>query len=676
MSKKTNLTKISTSLLPIEDLKEILYYTYDFITKEDNATDTNNVAGIPANRIAEAVSEEDRKTVLNALRLNGKPADEYLTKEDGGQITENYNKIRNVYSNEIRNLRDELYQLKNELIKKGIVTNYNSYSGFHDAFRSTDPVYMKDPLTTILEDSMERDEVNIPDYIFEELDVDDYIVLHFKDIDRYHVARITRLMPNGETVKFTPASPYEIKAETTDLYKSLGMYHNGSFAFIRPAKEMPTTKSYYSTLNDDTARHRKNIIAPNTGFGYTFRIPDSMFAVDGEPKREGYLVKIKIKAARFGNPGSLIAYVIDEEDIPKFKNPQQAEEDGILIAKSQPATIENDQVERLVEFSFYDGVSYPVLSNGNEIDKRKRFCLIIEATGQVDNENYYRIMFLQHRNKETGELGDLQLNNILYEYAALEHNSGEEALITSAEINNSDLFYSIETKGIVKDANIPFREGVYTTKIKLQDPIEISRARLTLRVNREGYFIAAEKGSIQDGNKLLFKKDPELGRVYDMQEIAGIGAKNHEDWVAVGKHLRKLISQTQDYIQLEKGVYLDEDNEPIYRIGYKVFLKAIRKEYNEHWNEYEIKDKVKIELPITAIMPDRVKSSKKVSDRLIFENEFVDKETPDLSAKYFNEFELQIYWRTEYSSPFDNEDYREHLTGRIHDLTLAFDKSI
>lgn len=675
MATKSNLTKLSISLMPVEDIQELLRYQFDFITKEDNATDTNAVAGVPAGRIAVAINEDERTTVLNALRLGNLPASDYLTKEDGGQITKNYNKIRTTYSSEIRDLRDELYQLKNELAKRGIVTNYNPYSGFQDAFRNNDPVYLKDPITDVLEDSMERDEIRIAEYAFKQLDVGDYIVLHMKDINRYHVARVTHLMPNGETVKFSPASAFDIKGKTTDLYKSLGMYDNGSFAFMRPAKKIPTTQEHHSSLNDDTNRHRRNITAPNRGFGYTFRIPNSMFAVDGEPKTEGYLVRLRAKVTRFGTPGSLIAYVINEEDIPNFKNPKQAEEDGILIAKSQPVLPELDQIERIVDFDFFDGHSYPIIRNDETVDKKTRFCMIIEATGTVDNENYYRIMMLQHKNETTGQLGDLQLNNILYEYTRREGNSDEMSLITNPEINSADLFYSVVTKGIVTKGIIPFREGVYTSKINLQEPVEISRARLTLRVNREGYYITGNENatSIQDGNNLLFKKDPVLGNIYDMQEIAGIGAKNHDDWVVVGKQLRKLINQNQDSVQLEKGVFLDGPEQPIYRVGYKVYLKAIRKEYNPHWNEYVEKDRVKIELPLSAIMPDRVKRSEKISDRLIFENEFVNELG---EAKYFNEFELQIYWRTEYSAQFDNDKYKEHFLGRIHDLVLSFDKSI
>jgi hypothetical protein len=677
----SDLTKLSISLLPIEDIQQLLRYQYDFITAQDNATDTDAVAGIPAERIAVAVDAQDRQTVLNALRLGGKPASEYLTEEDGGHITRNYNKIREVYSDEIRDLRDELYQLKGELVKRGIVTNYNPYSGFQDAFHNSDPVYLKDPLASVLEDSMTQDEIKIPQFAFNDLDLDDYIVLHMRDIDRFHVARVTQLMPDGETVKFAPATAFHIKGETTDLYKSLGMYDNGSFAFMRPAEMIPTTQEYHSTLNDDTTRTRRNITAPNTGFGYTFRVPNTMFAVDGEPKTEGYLVRAKIKATRFGTPGSLMAYVVHQDDIANFKNPQQAEEDGILIAKSQPVIPPFEQMERIVEFDFFDGTSYPILKNDETVDTKTRFALIVVATGTVDNANYYRIQFLQHKDETTGELGDLQLNNITYEYAQKEAGSTESAFITDETINAADLYYGIVTRGIVTNGIVPYREGVYTAKVSLQEPIEISRARLMLRINREGYYVTGRpdmpvEGSIQDGNNLLFQKDPVLGQVYDMQEIAGIGAKNHDDWVVVGKQLRKLISQNQDSVQLEKGVFLEDEKMPIYRVGYKVYLKAIRKEHVPEWNTWEERERVKLELPLSAVMPDRIKRSQTISDRLLFQNEFVDLADPDLAAKYFNEFELQVYWRTEYSSPFDNDRYKEHFLGRIHDLSLSFDKSI
>lgn len=662
---KEKLTKLSLSLLPVEDLQELLRVQYDFITADDEATDTKNVAGENAKRTALAVEESDRETVLNSLRLGGKPANEYLTIEDGGQISTNYSRIREAYSHEIRSLRDELYQLRGELVKSGTVTNYNLYSGFQDAFRNADILYRNKPITSVMEDSLVQDEAKIGGYAFSDLDVGDYIVFHFKYLRRYHVARIEEKRADGETIKFSPSTIHPLRTGMVDVYKSLGRYDNGTFSFSESANDIPAAQEKYSTLNDDTFRHRKNITAPNTGFGYCFRIPDSM---------QGFLVRANIKLTTYGTPGALMAYIINEKDIAKFKNPKQAEEDGILVAKSSPLTHPASHGERVVAFEFYDGTEYPKLVNDDTVDKKTRFCFIIEAL-DADSNNYYRVMFLQNKS-DSGELGDLQLNNIVYEYTRKSDASSEESLFTNSAINNSDLYYGIVTRGIINNGVRPHREGVYTAKIEMPFPLKSSRARLSLRVNREGYFSTNNAGEIsyQDGNNVPVKKE-QLGNHYDMMELGGFGVRIGEDNVAIGTNIRKALAQSQDSIQIQKGAYLDGPNLPVYRIGYKVYLKASRKEYDPITNKFIVVDKEKIELPLKAIMPDRIKKSSKISDRLIFENEFVTSDDERL-AKYFNDYELQIYWRTGHGPAFDNERYREDLVGKIHDLTLSFDKSI
>ena len=674
-SEKDKLTKLSASLLPIEDIKNLLYYEHDFMRVGDNATDVDAVAGIEADKIAVAVSKDNRETIKNSLHLGGKPAEEYLTVDDGGQINTNYNRIRDTYSSEIRHIKDELYQLKSDLARKGLVTNYDLYSGFQDTFKYSDPVYLKDEICSITKDAYKKDEVKIPEFAFNDFDVDDYIVLHLTEPERYHVARITQKMPDGETIKFSPSCSYEVREGSVAIYKSIGMYDDGTFAFMKQTENIPGTKEMHSVLNDDTYRTRRKLTQPGTGFATTFRIPTSM---------QGFLVRITAKVTRYGNPGPLTAYVIHEDDIGKFKNPAQAEEDGILIAKSAPVSPKKEQDEDLLDFEFFDGRTYPLIKS-LEDNPNSRFCLII-ATDPSDKEinedtNYYRLMFLQHK-QDDGSMTDLQLNNIVYTYTRKEAGSDEKALITDSNINQADLYYGIVTREVITKGIEPYREGVYTAKVKLPEPHQVSRARLMLRVNREGYYITNNdiNESYQNGSKLPIIKDPELADAYNMADIRGIGAKPHDDNVVIGTNIRKIHDQDPDSITLENGgLFLENKHEPVYRVGYKVYLKAIRREFDPNSNTYKIKDKMKIELPLSAVMPDRRKVSETISDRLIFENEFsefLDEETLKKTAKYFNEFELQIYWRTEYGDFFTSDKYKEHFLGRIHDLVLTFDKSI
>lgn len=666
-----NFTKLSVSLLPVEDIQELMRYQYDFITKADKATDTLNVSGTPGENIAIAVSPAERNTVQNALQLGGVDAEGYMTVAKGGDLTQGYDNVKKIYAKEVRDLRDELYQLKAELGKRGLVTNFNHYGGFSDVFQNGDIVYENMPITTIMKDSTAKNEIAVDEIVYSSLDVGDYIVIEQEDTGRSHVAVILEKEADGETIRFDPQTLHDIKANHTKIYSSLGMYENGSYTFSKVSKQLPTAKTMYSVLNDDTNRHRKNLTAPNTGFAYTFRIPDSMFAVNGESKTTGYLVGLQAKVTKVGTPGPLTAYVIDEKDIKSFKNPRQAEADGILVAKSAPVIPERATEEAIVNFNFFDGDTYPILNNRDFLDEKTRFCMIIEATGAIDASNYYRVMFLQHKNSTTGELGDLQLNNVLHNYTRQENTSLEGAIITSADINTADLYYGVETRGVINNGMVSFREGVYTAKIDLPGTQDASRARLTLRVNREGLYETdnAPGESIRDGNRLMIKKNKDKAAHYDMHELGGIGAKNNEDFVVIGSEIRKLVGQSAEAIQLKNGMYLEKTGVPVYRVGYKVYLKAIQKEYNTSLHKYEEKKRVKIELPLSTVMPDRVRKSENISDRLIFENEF-----PNLEK--FNEFELQVYWRTEYSAQFDSDNYKNDFRGRIHDLSLSFDRAL
>ena len=132
-----NIVKPSLSQLPIEDIAAELKSDKDnrrFMTKDDNAKDVDNVAGYASNRVAIAVSPDDRQTVANAQKLNGKLASEYLSSEEGKKILGISNIMSNIYSNEIRNSREEFLESKANLVKTGLVVDSNCYEGFYDAF--------------------------------------------------------------------------------------------------------------------------------------------------------------------------------------------------------------------------------------------------------------------------------------------------------------------------------------------------------------------------------------------------------------------------------------------------------------------------------------------------------------------------------------------------------------
>ncbi len=658
------ITKISTSLLPMEDIGVELS-ARGLITEAGTANDAENVGGISSDRIAISI-EGNRETIDNSLKLGGKEASEYLTIEDGGQISENYNKIRYNYSDEVRNLRDELYQLKAELAKRGFVINRNSYSGYQEAFRLSDPIHEVSSLgevVNIIGDINNYNEVEILPEVFSKIEIGDYIGLFSKNNSTYKICKIISMDETTYVIRFNIFINLD-NSDSIEIYKSVGIINNGGFAFISEPGIMPSAHENQDSLKDISIRSHRAIDTNDSGFGYTFSINEEMFYDDEGNKygegRDGYLTKIKVKVEKVGAPGDLIMYVIPENRISDFKNPVQAENDGILLAKSNPLSVEVGGI-KIATFDFLMNGQYPVLSLNEmssmigglpgDVIYHDRFCMIISSTGGTDATNYYRVRFLNNLEDE----GSLHENNDVYEYIRRDDLSLDMALITDVDINKGDLYYGVYTRGMESRSSTMYGEGLYTKKLKLDYPIEISRARLTLRINREGYYLASGSGTTININS-------ETGVASSNYGFINVLTESEKDPMIIGSDIREGANKTVNTIDIYNNSIEIDGEIPFYRVGYKVYLKAK--------NETE---SINIELPLKAVMSDRVKYSNKISDRLIFEE---DLSVGEEDVKYYNDFELQVYWKKGSFGDISEADYREDFIGKIHDLNLTFDKSI
>lgn len=146
---------IPLSILPMEDIVNYLQIIGGFRKKDDIANDTKKVARIDSEKIAIAALDEngelinDRNTVLNAINLNGLSADNYLTKGDSSDLMADTHKVSTIVSNEISAIRDELYQVKNELVKNGYLKDSVVYNGFYDPFRNGEIKYISKEITKV-----------------------------------------------------------------------------------------------------------------------------------------------------------------------------------------------------------------------------------------------------------------------------------------------------------------------------------------------------------------------------------------------------------------------------------------------------------------------------------------------------------------------------------------------
>lgn len=652
----SDLTKIGTSLLEMDDIAQYLNIGKGFITDKDKATDVKQVGGIDANLIAVAVSEEDRTTIRNALNLNGHPDTYFLSADSGSDIVEENKREVNTYNSEIQELRDEVYQLREELSKAGIITKYKPYAGFYDTFSSAYPEHEYEAIATAIEDSSNQYSIIVQDNLYDEFIVGNKIMLENTVDSKTTVVTIDEKLPDLRTIHFTPAAGFSIKKDKCIIYKSKGNIINGTFTFGEIVDEHPGTKEFYSCLDDDTFRLRKKITASHTGFGYTFRIPAA--------RQKNYLSKLDIQVKKYGEPGNLMCYIIDERNIQYWKNPQKAEDDGILIAKSQPLEVDMRLGEHIANFNFYDGMNYPLLKDVDTTDHKIRYCFIIEAL-DADENNYYELVFLQHK-QEDGTFGDLQLNNITYNYTQKEDVSSEDALETDSIINATDIYYGITLIEALQKTFLPYNDGIYTAKFEIPEPIKISYARLTMRIAREGIFKVSTDGTTYSRNDNCISDNGVLvveGETND--DVRGFTHRN-EGNIAIGTDIRKLIAVDDERLTIEKGVYAKPDT-IVYPIGYTAYLTAKLKTWDEEQCKYVYTAPERFELQLNSIMPDKYKKDNNISDRLVFECN-LDDPTISRIKNVYNCFEIQICW--DYSA----SAVSTRIAGRIYDLVVSLDR--
>lgn len=734
-----NLTRPSLSLLPMEDIAAELKSNKanrKFMTREDKATDVENVAGIKSNRIAISAEGHDRETVKNALHLNGVSADNYVTKEQGDKFLQVSTDLSEIVSSEIRNLRDELYQLYSELSKKGFIDNTMKYEGFVESFKRGN-VLFEDYICGISSAAAGRTK----DLYISDIEKKHYFekgkkfVIKISDTGDEQVVTSTGVNGAGK-VTFEPAVNNLNIISKVGLFKTNGEYNNNTFSFSNIKKAVSDQIERYHSQSDDTDTKYLTIKRPNTGFAITFKVPRN---INSELGIAGALSKFSIRAQAVNAPGGLRCHVVDFDSViqngelnPKFDNIQDAIDKGYCLASSDVvySTRDNTAKENDVYFDFYGGVhseykngtkntgsvadeEISFVSNEDSVTadandafetadnfpilKDSKYCFIIECLGAT-NDSYWRLRFSYYNNN--GYIDDLHKRNASYIYKSISSDTLSDSSKCVQAINNIDkydMLYTIVIKDIIDKEEVGKNEGVYTARIVLPKPIDVSRARLTLRINREGMYNIKEHNA--EYNIFVLESDtPTSHSASDTRFVIG-------EKIIIGNTIATVKRVSTTEIEVENAAYLDErivkfytktvyDSEtnsyvkktsvPVYRMGYQPTIKAKLVDwdnYNEITGSYETKDvsKEPVDLDFITVMPDRYKNNTRVSDRLLFEVDFGQDENH--RKVLANEFELQLYW----SSPFSekeinaikdtNDSNFKELIGRVHDLSLCFDKN-
>lgn len=734
-----NLTRPSLSFLPMEDIAAELKSNKanrKFMTREDKATDVINVAGIVSERIAISAQGQDRETVKNALNLNGKPASEYVSRADGEKFLQVSSDLSEIVSNEIRNIRDELYQLYSELSKKGFIDNTMKYEGFVESFKRGN-ILFEDYICGISSAAAGRTK----DIYISDIEKKQYFekgkkfVIKISDTGEEQVVTSTGVNAAGK-VTFEPAANNLNSISRVGLFKTNGEYNNNTFSFSNVKKAVSEQLERYYTQSDDTDTKYLTIKRPNTGYAVTFKVPRN---IKSELGIAGALSQFAVRAQAVNAPGGLRCHVVDYDAIiqdgqlnPKFDNIQDAISKGYCLATSQVvySTRDNTAMENDVYFDFYGGVhsqyANGTKSNGSqaegEIDlvdlsedvktdateafetadnfpilKDAKYCFIVECLGATD-DSYWRLRFSYYNNNSY--VDDLHKRNASYVYKSLSSdtiNNSNKSIQIIDDIAKYDLMYTLVVKDIIDEEEVGKAEGVYTARIILPKPIDVARARLTMRVNREGMYNIKEHNS----EYTIFVLESDSPTSHSASDTRfSIGEK-----IVIGNTIATVKRVSTTEIEVEKPSYLDErivryytktvyDQEtgsyvkktsvPVYRLSYTPYIKAKLVDwnnYNQITGTYEHEDisEEPMELDLMAIMPDQYKSNNRVSDRLLFELDFG--QSADNKQVLANEFELQIYWASPFSEreinaikDTNDRNFKE-LIGRIHDLSLTFDKN-
>lgn len=322
---------ISPAMLPLESIADYMEKIVGFRKKNEAADDTLNVADVSSDIIAIAAVDakgkliEDRHTVSNALKLGGISADNYITAEGANALLSDTYQVSVNSGNEIKNLRDELYQLKGELAKAGLIQNNPCYNGFVDAFKIGKEKYIKDAVTITATD---MSQVQLGYLIVEdtsELTAGEYICINTSSPQIVQIQEVT-----GKDRVNLMTSVVGPVPRGTAITKALGIYNEGMFVFGKKKDVAIAPQEKYIILNDDaqplllTKKY-----TPNSGYAAQINIPSTA---------RGAIRRVGVQAKVTGFPGGLRCYVIDNtnnnEDVFTMSTIEEMKEKGKIIGES------------------------------------------------------------------------------------------------------------------------------------------------------------------------------------------------------------------------------------------------------------------------------------------------------------------------------------------------------
>ena len=373
---------ISPAMLPLESIAEYMDKVEGFSKKKEAAEDTKAVGNVSSAIIAVAATNaqgklvNDRETVKNALQLGGVDARDYVTTEGANALLSDTYQVSVNSGNEVKNLRDELYQLKSELTKAGLIKNSPCYNGYYDAFKDGNETYMKDAVT-LTSTTLSQTQIGyLPVEDISNFVEGEYIVI---ETEVPQIAKIQDIT-GTDRINLTNNISGPIPAGTR-ISKSYGTYNEGMFVFGKRKEIAVDSQERYIILNDDAQpMSLTKKYSPNSGYAAQINIPSTA---------RGAIKRIGVQAKVTGNPGGLRCYVVDPlsnvEDVFTMTTIQEMKQQGKIIAESNLLYASRaTQSFNELYFDFSDIVI---------LEKQNYIFLFVQV--DADNHNYWELKGLR-----------------------------------------------------------------------------------------------------------------------------------------------------------------------------------------------------------------------------------------------------------------------------------------
>lgn len=621
-----NKSLISLGNIPLEDIYNYLTIVKGVSVRNENAVDTDYVSGIEASKIAKAATDingnliSDRDTVQNALQLGGVDANQYLQRDESTTLLGDTYQVSTILSNELKEVRDEVYQLKAELAKQGYIKQNHVYDGFYDAFRDGEIRYINEQVTTVVGEHTSSSTVitvaNTSDLV-----VGEYIAI--KDVEgNMYASRIESISNSQITVNRSFGITI---LNGTGIYKHAGSYYNGEYIFGKNTGSYVSANVSKAIIKDGKDRTAIQVLGEDTK-GFATKL-SNYYSTYGTIVR-----KVEFSLAYTGNPGAIRASIWKVDIDTDRQNPSCE-----LLGTSEsvyPSSCSNTLSE--VQFTFAEPIT---ISEGTTY-------LIALYAGGVDASNVWKIG--GYVDEYDASYGSLWYTDDTYYF-----DNNNFFMIPGSTDSYLALHISEEVSVNIRYNNT----GLYTCQETIQGGF--TRVRVELKVNREGTF------TVNDTAAIATNAGGEL-------RITGenLNPFREGDQVVVGNMFSTLTGDcTATRIYMLDDMYTPVGAD-VYRMGYSVLAKCSRK-INDVPLEYDTP--VIVELPLVAVMSGKEANKETISsDRLIFEAEVAPDEA-DRILNTFDHIEVQVFWRSSLYN--ENINANNNFAGKILDLSVATDKS-